>query len=72
MPHSQGHAGRSNWLDGRTARLGLTYYNNVGVLDETSDLAELLVGGTAVNRSRATNAVFQRLDVVLDVELKGV
>ncbi len=53
-----------------TARLGPADYNVVGVLDELSDLAELLVRGTPANRRRATNAVFQRLDMVLDVKLK--
>lgn len=54
----------------RTARLGPADYEVVGVLDETSDLAELVARGTAANRRRVTDAVFQRPDVRLDVELK--
>ena len=52
------------------ARLGPAHYDVVGVLDELSDLAELLVRGTPANGRRATNAVFQRPDVALDAELK--
>ena len=54
----------------RAARLGLADYNVVGVLDELSDLAELLVRGTPGNRRRVTNTVFQRLDMILDAELR--
>ncbi len=52
------------------ARLGPAHYDVVGVLDELSDLVELLVRGTAANRRRAPNAVFQRPGLELDVELK--
>ena len=52
------------------AKLGPADYNIAGVFDELSNLAETLQRGTPGQQKRVINAVFERIEVGLDGEIK--
>jgi hypothetical protein len=52
------------------SKLGPLDYNVEAVLDQLGDLAAVLARGTPGQQKRAVNAVFERIDVGLDGEVK--
>jgi len=57
-------------IDQWITKLGPADYNIAGVFDELSNLAETLQRGTPGQQKRVINAVFERIEVGLDGEMK--
>jgi site-specific DNA recombinase len=53
-----------------TAKLGPLDYNVEAMLDQLEDLADILARGTPGQQKRAVNAVFERIEVGLNGEIK--